>query len=191
MCAVPIFYATTEGQTRAIAERMATMLHDRGITSEAIDVRSAAMKDVDWARVRAAVVGASVHGGRHQQEIEQFIRVNRNQLAASPSVFISVSLRAASPKPADLDAALHVAESLAKETDWQPRQIVCVAGRLAYRKYGFLMRLVMRHLARKGGLSTDTSRDHEYTDWTQIARLVDDLAMIAHQPTDYAHRVAS
>ena len=99
MCAVPIFFATTEGQTRRIAQRLAIMLQNRGVASEAIDVRSPRVKSVDWAQVRATAVGASVHGGRHQQEIEQFIRVNRNQLAAAPSLFFSVSLRAASSKP--------------------------------------------------------------------------------------------
>ena len=89
------------------------------------------------------------------------------------------------------DAAREVVESLVKQTGWQPQQIVCVAGRLAYRKYGFFMKLVMRHLAKKGGLSTDTSRDHDYTDWTQITRLADELAAHARQPVDSAQRVAS
>jgi menaquinone-dependent protoporphyrinogen oxidase len=191
MCAVPIFFATTEGQTRRIAQRLAVMLNNRGVASEAIDVQSTRVKNVDWAHVRAVAVGASVHAGRHQQEIEQFIRVNRDQLAASPSLFFSVSLRAASSKPADLDAARDVVETLIKQTGWQPQQIVCVAGRLAYRQYGFFMKLVMRHLAKKGGLATDTSRDHDYTDWTQITRLADELAARTHQSVDSAQRVAS
>ena len=191
MCAVPIFYVTTEGQTRRIAERLALMLHSRDVTSEAIDVRSPRVQRVDWAQVHAIAVGASVHGGRHQQEIEEFIRVNGDQLAASPSVFFSVSLRAASSKASDLDAARDVVETLIKQTGWQPQQTICVAGRLAYRKYGFFMKLVMRYLAKKGGLSTDTRRDHDYTDWRQIARLADELAAHTRHPVDATQRVAS
>ena len=61
MCELPVFYATTEGQTRRIAERLAALLHERGLDSRAIDVRSPDARDVDWVAVRAVAVGASVH----------------------------------------------------------------------------------------------------------------------------------
>jgi menaquinone-dependent protoporphyrinogen IX oxidase len=34
----------------------------------------------------------------------------------------------------------------------------------------------MRRIALKEGASGDTSRDHDYTDWNQVAALADDLA---------------
>jgi menaquinone-dependent protoporphyrinogen oxidase len=33
----------------------------------------------------------------------------------------------------------------------------------------------MKRIARASGGSTDTSRDHEYTDWEALDRLVDEL----------------
>ena len=48
MCECPVFYATTEGQTRRIAERIAALLHEHGLESRAIDVASNEALDVDW-----------------------------------------------------------------------------------------------------------------------------------------------
>ncbi|HEX7777907.1 MAG TPA: flavodoxin domain-containing protein, partial [Vicinamibacterales bacterium] len=69
MCELPVFYATTDGQTHRIAERLAALLHERGLESRAIDVRSPDAREVDWGAVRGVAVGASVHGGRHQRAI--------------------------------------------------------------------------------------------------------------------------
>ena len=51
---------------------------------------------------------------------------------------------------------------------WTPWRVSCVAGRLAYTRYSFITRWFMRRIAGKEGASTDTSRDHELTDWTAL-----------------------
>jgi menaquinone-dependent protoporphyrinogen oxidase len=47
-----------------------------------------------------------------------------------------------------------------------------VAGALAYSKYNFFIKLVMKAIARKAGGPTDTSRDYEFTDWPALDRFV-------------------
>jgi menaquinone-dependent protoporphyrinogen oxidase len=47
-----------------------------------------------------------------------------------------------------------------------------IAGALLYRQYNWLVRLVMKRIAKAEGGSTDTSRDHEYTDWVDLDRFV-------------------
>jgi len=61
------------------------------------------------------------------------------------------------------------------ETGWHPEHIEAVAGALRYTKYNFVLRFVMKQIAKRAGGSTDTSRDHEYTDWAALDRLVDEL----------------
>ena len=41
--------------------------------------------------------------------------------------------------------------------------------------YGFLKRLMMKKIVsdKPGGLSTDTSRDHVYTDWDEVERFAE------------------
>ena len=56
MCEVPVFYATTEGQTRRIAERVVAALLEHGLDSRALAVDSAEASAIDWAHVRGACV---------------------------------------------------------------------------------------------------------------------------------------
>jgi menaquinone-dependent protoporphyrinogen oxidase len=178
---VPVFYATTEGQTRRIADRLVALLHDRGIDARAIDVRSDVVRQVDWSSVRLVVAGASVHAGRHQRAMEEFVRAHRDALNPTPSAFFSVSLRAASPKPADTESVRQLAVTFVNAAGWQPTRVITLAGRLAYTQYGWLTRAIMKRIARRAGMATDTTRDHEYTDWAQVSHFADDLAAMLRQ----------
>jgi menaquinone-dependent protoporphyrinogen oxidase len=176
MCEVPVFYATTEGQTSLIAEALAGHLRGAGLDSQAIDVTSARAASFSWARTRAAVLAASVHAGNHQADAEAFVRAHVVELNARPSVFVSVSLAICSSVPRDAEAARATADRFPAQLGWNAERIVCVAGRLAYTQYGLLKRFVMRRIAAKSGGPTDTSRDHEMTDWGQVRAVAGDLA---------------
>ena len=63
------------------------------------------------------------------------------------------------------------------ETGWRPARVLPVAGALAYSQYNFIIRFVMKRIARKAGAPTDTSRDHEFTDWSTLARFIRDAAL--------------
>ena len=61
------------------------------------------------------------------------------------------------------------------ETGWHPSKVRAVAGALSYTKYNFLVRFVMKRIAKAQGASTDTSRDHELTDWEALDHIVDEV----------------
>ena len=42
-----------------------------------------------------------------------------------------------------------------------------------YSKYNFLLRMVMKRIARRAGASTDTSRDQVFTKWQDLDGLVE------------------
>ena len=48
-------------------------------------------------------------------------------------------------------------------------------GGLLYREYGFLKRWMMTKIARDAGKDTDISKNHEYTDWAAVDRLLNAL----------------
>ena len=64
------------------------------------------------------------------------------------------------------------------QTGWHPAGITPVAGALLYSKYNFLLRFMMKIIARRAGAATDTSKDIEYTRWTALDQLVDRLVGI-------------
>jgi menaquinone-dependent protoporphyrinogen oxidase len=175
-CEVPVFFATSEGQTRRIAERLAAVLHECGFDSRAIDVASPDAARVDWTRVQGALVGASLHAGKHQKAADRFVRAHASDLNVVPSGFFSVSLSAASKNLKEVDAAESLARAFPATRGWTPATIASVAGRLAYREYGFLIRWVIKRIARKEGAPTDTSRDYDLTNWTHVEKLAREMA---------------
>jgi menaquinone-dependent protoporphyrinogen oxidase len=173
VCAVPIFCATTEGQTRRIATYLAEILRERRVDARAIDLASSDADYIDWSRVRVSIVGASIHGGRHQRAAAAFVRTYAFKLNSQPSAFLSVSLSAASKELRDVEAAKHLAVAFPRALGWHPDHVASVAGCLAYTKYGFLKRFVMRRIARREGGPTDITRDHELTRWDEVERFAD------------------
>jgi menaquinone-dependent protoporphyrinogen oxidase len=175
MGTVPVFYATTEGQTRRIAEQIASTLRQQGFVSEAREI-STAMPPVDWLKVAGVVLGASIYAGRHQKTAVEFARNEARHLSARPSAFFSVSLSAGSRNPAEVDAARALARDFVTTAHWNPRRLACFAGKLAYSRYGFFKRQMMRVIAWREAAPTDTRRDYEFTDWTAVRRFALDIA---------------
>jgi menaquinone-dependent protoporphyrinogen oxidase len=175
MIQIPVFFATTEGQTRRIAEQLAVLFRESGFSSAAIDVTSRRVATFNWAPVKAVIVGASLHQGRHQDVVARFVRDHLDRLASRPSAFYSVSLSAGSANPEEVRTARGIAEEFCASLGWTPGRIVTIAGRLAYSRYGWLKRWMMQRIARKEGGPTDTTHDHELTDWTAVAALATEI----------------
>ena len=129
------------------------------------------------------VLLASVHAGPKKREMVASSRSNRSRKTAT--AFISVSLSEAGAEMQDAPperreaAEKGVKEMIGRfleETGFLPTHVKPVAGALLYTKYNVLIRLVMKHIAKQSGGSTDTSRDHEYTDWAALDRFVSEFA---------------
>lgn len=180
ICEVPVFFATSEGQTRRIARRIASVLYDLGVDGCAIDLTGVNAADIDWTHVRGAIVGASLHAGKHQKVAGRFVKAHAVDLTSVPSAFFSVSLSAASKNAKEVEAAETLAKAFPIACGWAPARIVSVAGRLAYREYGFFIRWVMKRIAKKEGAPTDTSRDYELTNWEEVDALARDMAKRIH-----------
>ena len=180
---IGVFYATREGHTHKIAERVAEDLRKRGFETAVVDLRGAAA--IDLKDYSAAILAASVHIGRHEPEIVDFVKRHRAELEAMPAAFLSVTLSEAGAERANATPQEHarfvadvqgMLDRFFKETVWHPQCVKPVAGALLYIKDNFLIRFVMRRIARKAGAATDTSRDYEYTDWVALDHFVAELA---------------
>lgn len=180
---VALFYATREGQTKRVAEHVAARLRGRGARVELAEV-SSVRPDVAVGRFSAVVLAASVHLGKHEHEMIDFIKAHRAALEGVHTAFLSVSMSeasaelvAATPEQRSAGAAKvrAVLEAFEKETGFRPGVTKAVAGALRYSQYGFIVRLVMRSIARQTGTSTDTTHDVEYTDWDSLDAFADHL----------------
>ena len=174
--AVPVFFATSQGQTQRIAERFAAALRRQGVESAAFDVGYLKHDTLDWAAVRGALVGASIHIGKHQRVAHEFVTSNVRRLNAVPSLFYSVSLAAASQDQAEVRKAQAIADAFPPAHGWHPRAVISLAGRLAYSQYSFIVRWMMKRIARKEGAPIDTTRDYEFTNWMRVEELAREFA---------------
>jgi menaquinone-dependent protoporphyrinogen oxidase len=179
-----VVYATREGHTRRIAEHVAATMRARNDVVDVVDAASVAA-GFDVSRYGGVVLAASLHGGKHEREMVDFVKANHAALDRVPTAFLSVSLTEAgvedrsAPFERRAKAAGEVkaaVEAFCHETGLHPSRIWPVAGALLYREYGVLKRLVLQMIVRRRGGDTDTSRDYDYTDWEALDRFVRAMA---------------
>jgi len=146
-----IVYATADGQTEKIARFLAEHLrtqHEVELLDAARPGPGVALADYD-----AIVVGAP----------------------QKRAAFFSVCMAAASTRESTRHEAEAYPARLLAPTGWQPSRTAVFAGALRYSRYNWLMRWMMKRIAKSEGTSTDTSRDHEYTDWDAVKRFADSV----------------
>ncbi len=181
---VAVFYATREGHTHRIAERVAVELRAVGLEPEVRDVAHVERGD-DLRRYAGAVLTAPVHRTKHAPEMRRFIVAHRAELERMPTAFLSVSLTEAASEDASrppaerAEAARQIGEVIDRfyaEIEWRPTHSFPVAGALLYSQYGLVTRFIMRLIAKRAGGAVDTTRDHVYTDWAALDRFVGGMA---------------
>jgi menaquinone-dependent protoporphyrinogen oxidase len=162
-----IVYGSTDGHTAKIARYLAGEL--RGEAAEASSAPDPAPYD-------GVIVAASVHIGDFQKSVRQWVAAHAASLAAKPSAFLAVCLGVLQPEPQVRRDLERIVERFLARSGWRPAQTKLVAGAVLYTRYNWLKRWVMKRIAAKAGGSTDTSRDHEYTDWADLAQFAQSFA---------------
>jgi menaquinone-dependent protoporphyrinogen oxidase len=173
-----IAYTTTFGQTAKITQRIADELAAPG---DAVTVVRAdnVPRDLVVGTFDVVVLGGSVLFGRHQRALVRFARLHNTALNAMPSAFFSVSGSAGIPVDSARADAQGWVTAFLRATGWAPTFATTFGGALAYTKYNPLLRFVMKRIAAQHQSPTDTSCDHELTDWIAVERFVGAVAAMA------------
>jgi menaquinone-dependent protoporphyrinogen oxidase len=177
---VLVIYATTEGQTRKIAEFIAQALRARGVKADLVDSASKSAAQIQPV-YSAAILCGSIHQHRYHAALMRFVNRNKDWLVGLPAAFVSVSLTALLRDDKRRNELRTIAEAFFRKTGWSPAITRHVGGALRYTKYNYFKRLIMRLIAKHQGGDTDTSRDYEYTDWDALTRFVDEFLAAAPQ----------
>lgn len=173
MASFLVIYGTGEGQTSKVADRIVGELIDRGHDARAVDAGDPT-SDVSIDDVDAIIVGASIHVGKHQSAVVEFVRANREALAPLPTAFFQVSLSSATEE-GRAQAAGYV-DAFVEETGWHPDRTGLFGGALRYSEYGFLKRLMMKQIVKKQLPDAPTTGDVEFTDWREVEAFAADVA---------------
>jgi menaquinone-dependent protoporphyrinogen oxidase len=175
-----LVYGSSYGHTARIADRITSSLVNVGCSV----TRMAGDQLPDLFILDSfdgVIVAASVIRGRYQRYIEQFVKKNALVLNRMPGAFFSVSLAAASPRPESPATARADITAFLNKTGWKPARSHTIAGELAYSRYNPILRFVMKKISARAGLSTDTSHDHDYTDWQQLSHAARNFADLVAQ----------
>ena len=163
-------YGTTEGQTARISEYVADVIRGHGHEADVVDLKGSADPVPD--DYDAVIVGASIHMGKHESYVRDFVKENRDALERLPTAFFSVSLAAHD----DMEEAEGYIEEFVRKTGWRPAKVGLFGGALLYTQYGFIKRHLMKKIARdKGNPDTDTSHDYVYTEWDGVKHFVEEF----------------
>jgi menaquinone-dependent protoporphyrinogen oxidase len=166
-----VIYGSTYRQTARVADRIAEVLRYAG---HGVDVYQGDQlpDSVFLAEYDCFLLAAPVVRGRHQKCIRQFAHWHAGLLNHARSAFVSVCAEAASdPRRAD-----RYIKALCRETGWYPEIARSFPGAQDDTRDRWLSRWYLKHISRRAGLRTDTSRVWEFTDWNEVERFARSLA---------------
>ena len=169
-----LYYATRDGQSRRIAEHISRRLAESDVLASPQDV--ALMQPADLAAASVVVLVAAVRYGRHLPEADRFLAAYRSLNSPPPLALASVNLTARKPAKTTATGNAYLRKVIARHR-LAPALAVAFAGRLDYRRYGWLDRQIIRFimLLTRGPTNPDTCI--EYTSWPAVdefaARIAD------------------
>lgn len=169
---VLIIYASHFGQTAKIASTIADGLRENGAHVDTFAAGTAQTLPAPSA-YDVVVLGSRIEMGKSASHVVDYVRKYRSTLQRMPTAFFSVSMAAAS-KPASADPQGYMGRMFGKLA-WHPDLTAAFAGGLPYRRYGRVLRFIMKWISQTGGQTTDTSQDHELTDWDAVRKFSDEV----------------
>ncbi len=166
-----VLYSTVEGHTRKIAHHVEEVVEKLGHDASVADVVQPG--SFGLGSFGAAILCAPIHMGDYPAPFVNFLRDWADPLQDIPTALITVSLAIASKDKSERDEAKAFARQLEQKIGFRADYEHYAAGALKYLEYDFLRRWAMKNIAQKEGGPTDTSRDHELTDWQALDEFVE------------------
>ena len=167
-----ILFATKEGQTEKIAHFIAEVIlhHGHQATTQ---LGEHLPNDFSTDPFDGAIIGGSIHMGKYPGYLKKFIIEHSEWLNQVPSAFFTVCMAINSANEKEQTDARSFGPNFVKDTNWQPNLMETFAGAVKYTQYGFITRKIMQIISKKEGGNTDTSQDHEYTNWEAVTQFAE------------------
>jgi len=161
---IGILYATVDGQTLKIANKIQDVLVGKGNEVTLFSIEDFDRKIADYDKF---IIGSSIRYGKHNAKIIEFINKNKKQLDNTKNAFFSVNLVARKPERATPETNPYFIKFLS-EINWIPFQSAVFAGKLDYQKYTFTDRILIQLIMWMTKGPTNSKTKIEYTDWDKV-----------------------
>ena len=162
-----LFYATHDGQSRRIAERIADRLAEAGVSVVPRDLAVALPDPTELSASDLVIVVAAVRYGRHLPQAERFLALCRTLGRDVRLVLVSVNLTARKPGKDTAEGNQYLRKAIARHR-LQPVLAVAVAGRLDYQRYSWRDRQIIRLIMKLTGGPTHPQACVDFTQWDVV-----------------------
>jgi menaquinone-dependent protoporphyrinogen oxidase len=160
-----VIFESFEGQTHKIA----TFVAEQGrIAGHAVRLFNGAdgIAAISFDDIDKVVLAAPVHERRHPAAFEGLVAANRDALIARPTLFLSVSLKAAFEQ--GMEEARDYVDEWEMRTRFKPEKAVLVAGAVRSDSYGRLENEIVQSVVLERRRIALVDGVHEFTDWEDL-----------------------
>jgi menaquinone-dependent protoporphyrinogen oxidase len=170
---IAIYFASHDGQTRKIVDRLAEHLGARGVNAATTELSTGPSPVIDE-QADLIVLAAAIRYGFHLPAARRFLARLRAEVPENRIAIVSVNLTARKPGRQSLEGNVYLRNWM-KRTGLRPALAKAVAGRLDYPAYRWFDRLMIQAIMTISGGPTDPTTVIEYTDWTEVETLSQEL----------------
>ena len=182
-----LYYATRDGHTRRIADRIAARLARNGIAVTPADLDETRPTPGELAQAPLVAAVLAIRYGKHLPQSARLVEALHGCPAPPPLALASVCLTARKPGKDTPEGNVYLRKFLARN-GLKPALAAAFAGRLDYPRYRFLDRLAIRFIMLMTGGPTDPTATVEFTDWEKVEVFADQIADLHAQMTSGVNR---
>jgi len=177
MTKILIIHGSVDGQTAKISNRIAEVFRKQDIVVEIIDANHLphgfTVKGYD-----GIIIGSPLRNRCYSALLQHFIEEQEPDLRDFPSAFFSVSIADGTVGRSWVDGII---KSFFDTTGWHPHLVGRFGGALLYTQYHFWTRIPMAFAGLLMGYPSDTSRDHELTNWDDVEKFANEFLAHVHE----------
>ena len=161
---IGIIYSSVDGQTKKISKKLVANLNEKQIETKIYSIEN--FND-DLSEFHTLIIGASIRYGTHNKRILEFISKNKNYLNEIKTAFFSVNLVARKEEKNSAKTNPYLIKFL-KKTDWNPDFLEVFAGKLDYKSYSLIDRIMIKLIMKLTDGPTKSDKPLDFTDWKKV-----------------------
>ncbi len=162
-----LFYATRDGQSRRIAERIAERLGEREIDTLPRDLALGMPSPSYLESTDLVVLVAAIRYGKILPEARDFLATYQKLQPKPKLVFLVVNLTSRKPGKETPEGSVYIRKAI-KQYGLAPLYARAIPGRLDYQRYTWRDRQLIRFIMFLTGGPTDPATSIEYTPWDVV-----------------------
>lgn len=161
---IGIIYSSVDGQTLKICKRLNAYFNEQQIQTALYSIDEF---NGDLSSFHILIIGASIRYGKHNDKVFEFIQHNKDALNGIKTAFFSVNLVARKAEKNQADTNPYLIKFL-KKIDWKPDYLDVFAGKLDYKSYPFMDRMMIKLIMKITKGPTKSDKPIEFTDWKRV-----------------------